>query len=55
MECREALAWEWDVVERKKWDERELLLAHSIDDSLPELIVQKRKDRRGQLVWPWQR
>ena len=53
MECKEALLWEGDAAIRKKFIEREFLVINTINDGLSAAIVTKRKDRRGQMVWPW--
>lgn len=53
MECKEAILWESDAATRRQFIERELLLIDSIDDTLSAAIVTKRKDRRGQTMWPW--
>lgn len=53
MECKEAVLWEADATTRPQISARERHLTVSIDDSLAASIVTKRKDRRGQMVWPW--
>ncbi|WP_317203481.1 hypothetical protein [Janthinobacterium sp.] len=53
MECKEAILWESGAAARRKSIERGFLLADSIDYALSTAIVTKRKDRRGQMVWPW--
>ena len=55
MECKEAMLWESDGSARVVIMEQELRLTTSIDDTLSAAIVTKRKDRRGQIVWPWVR
>lgn len=53
MECKEAVLWESDASTRTTIMEQERRLTGSIDDTLSAAIVTKRKDRRGQMVWPW--
>jgi len=55
MECKEAVLWENDASTRVKTCERERHLMARIDDTLSAAIVTKRKNRRGQTVWPWSR
>lgn len=55
MECKEALLWEGDTTTRSKIGKQERRLTASIDDTLSATIVTKRKDRRGQMIWPWSR
>ena len=53
MECMEAIQWEEDAALRRNYLQRQFLLADSIDDALSAVIVAKRKNRMGHLVWPW--
>lgn len=53
MACKEAVLWEDDATKRSTIMEQERRLTASIDDKLSAAIVTKRKDRRGQMVWPW--
>jgi tetratricopeptide (TPR) repeat protein len=53
MECREAALWEEDSPTRISLMHKEQRLTASVDDKLSTVIVTKRKDRRGQMVWPW--
>jgi tetratricopeptide (TPR) repeat protein len=53
MACKEAIMWESDAATRRKFLDRRLLLAAGIDDALSTAIIIKRKDRRGQICWPW--
>ncbi|MFZ6819662.1 tetratricopeptide repeat protein [Undibacterium sp. Ji22W] len=53
MECKETILWETDASMRVKIKKQESLLTGNIDDTLSNSIITKRKDRRGQLIWPW--
>lgn len=55
MTCQEAVLWEDDALARATIMEQERRLTANIDDTLSAAIVTKRKDRRGQMVWPWSR
>lgn len=53
MTCQEALLWERDVAARRALGERERAFVEGISDNLSAAIVVKRKDRDGNVVWPW--
>lgn len=53
MECQEALLWASDASIRSKIVEQKIRLTAGIDETISTAIVTKRKDRRGQMVWPW--
>ena len=55
IECRETTLWESDALARVEIMNHERQLTADIDDSLSTAIITKRKDRRGQIVWPWAR
>ncbi len=55
MACREAMLWEDDGRTRAAIGEQERRLIANIDATLSAAIVTKRKDKRGQMVWPWTR
>lgn len=54
MECKESVLWEQDGATRSELGAKGHHLTASIDGTLSLAIVTKRKNRRGQLVWPWQ-
>ncbi|RJG27313.1 tetratricopeptide repeat protein [Massilia cavernae] len=53
MECMEAVLWEPDAATRSELALRGRQLTASIDGTLSAAIVTKRKDRRGNVIWPW--
>jgi tetratricopeptide (TPR) repeat protein len=53
LECREAMPFAPDAPTRSKIMEQERRLFAAIDDTISIAIVAKRKDPRGQAVWPW--
>lgn len=53
MECKEAMLWEPDATTRVDLGAKGRHLTDSIDDVLSLTIITKRKDRRGNMVWPW--
>lgn len=55
MDCKETTLWESDSQKRIALMDKEQKLIDRIDDDLSAAIVTKRKDRRGQTVWPWVR
>ena len=55
LECDQDLLWERDPANRRRIIDRRDKLAHAIDDSLSDRIVDRRIDRDGNEVWPWLR
>ncbi len=53
MECKEAVLWEEDAAARSELAVKGQNLTADIDDVLSVSIVTRRKDRRGNVVWPW--
>lgn len=53
MECKEAGLWEQDAATRSELGVKGHHLSAGIDDTLSMSIITKRKDRHGNLVWPW--
>lgn len=55
MQGREAALWESDGAVRGAIFMHERQMMASIDDSLSTELITQRKDRRGNMVWPWAR
>lgn len=53
MECKETVLWEPDAAVRSVLAVKGQHLTAAIDDTLSMSIVTRRKDRRGNPVWPW--
>jgi len=53
IECKEALLWEHDLVQRRKLIDAEEVALAAIDDRLSKEIVVERADRGGRMVAPW--
>ncbi len=51
--CQEELLWEQNVEKRKALIERENEAVSRIDDALSKRIIQKREDRNGRSIFPW--
>ena len=54
LSCQEELLWEQDGEKRNELIEREHMALKKIDDTLSKRIIQKRRERDGRKIYPWQ-